>query len=91
MNAPIEFFFCGASFQDRASQILSTIEQMEESDKVSRGVRESLITFAQLLAQAQGHDEAWLLENNVAYQKFKTRDDQIRALRAEYLLLMSGG
>lgn len=91
MNAPIEFFFCGASYQDRAAQILGTIRQMEDEDNVVRGARESLIKFAQILALAQGYDEAWLLENNIAYKKFKTRDNEISALRAEYLLLMSGG
>jgi len=77
--------------QEMQRYILDQIEAMEIQDRTCRFVRESLIVFAQTLAQLLSHDEEWLLQNNIAYQKCKARDDQIRALRAEYLLLMSGG
>lgn len=73
--------------QERQRDIELQIDGMEDQDRAGRGVRESMLAFALVIAQSQGRDEAWLMQNNVAYRKFKERDDQIRALRAQWLLL----
>lgn len=73
--------------RERQIEIENEIDGMEFEDKVGRGVRESLIAMTLIIAQSQGHDEAWLIQNNIAYRKFKERDEQIRALRAQWLLL----
>lgn len=73
----------------QAAAIMATIDDMETRDRTGRGAREGLLAITLVLAQAQGHDEAWLMINNIAYRKFKLRDNEIQALRAKYLLLMS--
>lgn len=79
-----EFYYCTP---DRKTQIMTQIEQMEQADMVSRGVRESLLVLSVLAAESQGISEADLYANNIAYKKFKDRDNEIRALRAEFLAL----
>lgn len=73
--------------RERQLLIEGQINAMELEDKTGRGTRESLIAIALVLGQAQGHDEAWLLANNIAYKKFKDRDNEISELRAQWLAL----
>jgi len=62
------------------------IDAIERQTMVPRVVRESLLAFAQLLAQQQaavsGKSVAEILAANVAYQKVKAVDDQINQLRS---------
>jgi predicted transcriptional regulator len=75
------------TIQSRTDQILATIKAMEAEDMTPRGTRESLLAMALSIAQAQGKDEAWLMDNNIAYRKFKIRDEEIKKLREECLSL----
>ena len=73
----------------QAARIVAQIDDMETKDKTGRGAREALLALTLVLATAQGKDETWLMANNIAYRKFKLRDNKIQTLRVKYLLLMT--
>ena len=72
---------------ERQQDIMNQIEAMEIKDKTCRGVREALIKISLLEALNMGYSEEWLYTNNIAYKKFKDRDNEISALRAQWLAL----
>jgi hypothetical protein len=81
-----------AAKPDPSIRVQVQIDAIEQETQVPRVVRESLLAFAQVLAQQQAAaataagtptTPAQVLAKNVAYNKVKAVDDQIAQLRAQ--------
>lgn len=76
-----------ADLPDPKEEIKAEIVRIEQETMVPRVVRESLLTFAEVLAAQQaaklGVPVDALLAQNIAYVRAKAIDDQIKTLREQ--------